>query len=341
MRKNILQSLAVYAAAAAIIWYVAHEVPIADLVRSLGDANLWMFIPVSLGGFLIWFFSETFLFSRLFSYFHERTTYREMVVPNAAQYFLQLINLAVAGGALAFFLHRRKAVSWLAAGCTLLFQGLLDLAILAAMTLVAAILVPGSPIRIGVPYAAGALLALSAIPVTFLWWRPKRGVGRWIYERPSLISFRSAQPSHYLKLAVIRTPIFVAQGFIIYGQFLSFHIRVPLIEALALTPAVLVIGGMPLTPVGLGTLQAVVVGGFGAFASRSALLAMSLAISAVNLALRIPLGLGSAGAFAHEARIAVVEEEFGERSSSTTDVLNGGRGAEAAPAVKDDRPTAK
>ena len=321
MRKSILQSLAVYAAAAAIIWYVAHEVPIADLAQSFGQANLWLFIPVSLGGFLLWFFGETFLFSRLFTYFHKRTTFREVLPANAAQYFLQLINLVVAGGALAFFLHRRKGVSWLAAGCTLLFQGLLDSALLSAMTLVAAILVPGSPIRIGVPYAAGALLVLSTIPVTFLWWRPTSGVGRWIYERPSLVSFRSARPRDYLNLAAIRTPIFVGQGFIVYGQLLSFHIRVPLVQALALTPAVLVIGGMPLTPVGLGTLQAVVVGGFSAFASRPALLAMSLAISAVNLAFRIPLGLGSAGAFAHEARIAVEEEEFGAGSSSTSDVV--------------------
>ncbi|MGD0073547.1 MAG: lysylphosphatidylglycerol synthase transmembrane domain-containing protein, partial [Candidatus Binataceae bacterium] len=302
MRKSFLQNLLVYCVAGALVWYVARGVAIADFVRSFGEANLWLFIPVSLCGFLIWFVGETLLFARLFTYFHKPTTFREMIPPNAAQYFLQLVNLAVAGGALAFFLHRRKGVPWLAAGCTLLFQGLLDIALLAAMTLIGAALVPSSPIRMGVPYAAGSILVLSAIAATFLWWRPTRGIGRWIYERKSLVSFRLAQPRHYLRLALIRTPIFALQGFIIYGELRSFHVEVPLSQAFALTPAVLFLGGLPVTPVGLGSLQAVVVAGFSAFGSRSALLASSLAVSAINLAIRIPLGLGTAGAFANEVR---------------------------------------
>jgi len=334
MRKSVLQNLLVYCAAGAIVWYVARGVPIADFIRSFGAANLWLFIPVSLTGFLIWFVGETLLFSRLFTYFHKPTTFREMIPANAAQYFLQLVNLAVAGGALAFFLHRRKGVPWLAAGCTLLFQGLLDIALLAAMALIGAALVPSSPIRIGVPYAVGALLVLSAIAATFLWWRPTRGFGRWVYERRALISFRSAQPRHYLKLALIRAPIFAAQGFIIYGELRSFHVQVPLAQAFALMPAVLVIGGLPVTPVGLGPLQAVVVSGFSAFGSRSALLATSLAISAINLALRIPLGLGTAGAFAHEVREGASQPQSAMESLPTI-VLDGERGVNAALAVQD------
>jgi len=215
-----------------------------------------------------------------------------------------------------------------------LFQGLLDIALLAAMALIGAVLVPSSPIRVGVPYAVGALLVLSAIAATFLWWRPTRGLGRWLYERRSLISFRSAQPRHYLKLALIRTPIFAAQGFVIYGQLWSFHVQMPLAHAFALTPAVLAIGGLPVTPVGLGPLQAVVVGGFSAFGSRSSLLAASLAISAINMALRIPLGLGTAGAFAHEVREGAGQPQS-EPESLPTMVVDGERGVDAALAVHD------
>jgi uncharacterized membrane protein YbhN (UPF0104 family) len=301
-RKNSFQNLFVYCIAAAIIWYVARDVSINDLIRGFSQANLWLFIPASVLGFLIWFVGETILFARLFTYFHKPTSFREMIQPNAAQYFLELVNLAVASGALIFFLHRRKGVPWLAGGCTLMFQGLLDVAILAAMALAAAGVVPTSQIRVGVPYAAAALLGLCAIAAIFLWWKPERGLGLWIYERPSLISFRLARPIHYLKLTLIRTPIFVLQGFVIYWQLLSFGVRVPLIQVFALTPAVVLIGGLPVTPVGIGPLQAIVVGGFSAYGSKTALLATSLAVSGINVAFRIPLGWGAAGAFAHEVR---------------------------------------
>jgi len=313
-----VHNLLVYAVAAAIIWYVARGVSFGDFARSLHEANLKLFIPASVLGFLIWFFGETFLYSRLFTYFHKPTSFREMLLPNAAQYFLELVNLAVASCALIFFAHRRKGVPWLAAGCTLLFQGLLDIAILAAMALLAAAFVPGSPMRVGVPYAAATLVALSAVAAVFLWWKPDHGFGRWIYERPSLISFRLAQPRDYLKLTLIRTPIFALQAPIIYWQLLSFSLRVPFIQALALTPAVVFIGGLPLTPVGIGPMQAIVVGGFSHFASRPSLLAMSLALSAINMAFRIPLGLGTAGAFAHEVS---EEAAAAESEAESTAVL--------------------
>ena len=63
-----------------------------------------------------WFVGETFLFSRLFSYVHERTGFRELMPVNAATYFLQLVNMAVAGGAMVLFLNRRKQVHWLDVG---------------------------------------------------------------------------------------------------------------------------------------------------------------------------------------------------------------------------------
>ena len=309
IRNPILRNVFVYGAAAAIIWYVARGVSIGDLIRSFGEANLWIFIPASVLGFLIWFVGETILFARLFTYFHKPTSVREMIQPNAGQYFLELVNLAVASGALIFFLNRRKGVPWLAGGCTLVFQGLLDVAILAAMTLVAGAIVPTSQISIGIPYATATLLGLVALAAIFYWWKPDHGLGLWIYERPSLISFRLAQPIHYLKLTLIRTPIFALQGFIIYWQLLSFGVRVPLMQVFALTPAVVLIGGLPVTPVGIGPLQAIVVGGFSAYGSKAALLATSLAVSGINVAFRIPLGLGAAGTFAHKVRERSSENE--------------------------------
>jgi hypothetical protein len=174
-----------------IIWCVARGVSLAHLLHSFSVANLWIFIPASFGSFAVWFVGETFLFAALFSYFHIRTSFREMLPANAAQYFLQLINTAVAGSALVMFMNRRKGVVWLTGGCTLIFQALLDLQIMAAMALIVAAVDPSALIRKfwHVPAIILTLLLLN----TWFWsrGRPESGLGRWIYDRPVCLLFES------------------------------------------------------------------------------------------------------------------------------------------------------
>src|ERR1700756_1652055 len=100
MRKTILQNLAAYCIAGGILWYLSRGMSIQQLMLSVRHANLWLFIPACMTSFLVWFLGETLLFSRLFTYFHQRTRFREVLAANAAQYFLQVINMVVASGAL-------------------------------------------------------------------------------------------------------------------------------------------------------------------------------------------------------------------------------------------------
>jgi uncharacterized membrane protein YbhN (UPF0104 family) len=73
--------------------------------------------------------------------------------------------------------------------------------------------------------------------------------------------------------------------------FVSFHIPLPLAQALALTPFIVAIGNSPFTPGGIGTTQLVFTLGFARFADKSDLFALSMAVSAFNLLVRIPMGL--------------------------------------------------
>lgn len=87
---------------------------------------------------LCWLVGETFLFSRLFSYFHVRTTFREMLSADAMQEFLQIIDMIVASTAIVAFANRCKKVPFLAAGCTMQVQGVVDLQVIAWMAIFAA-----------------------------------------------------------------------------------------------------------------------------------------------------------------------------------------------------------
>ncbi|MGO9563608.1 MAG: lysylphosphatidylglycerol synthase domain-containing protein [Candidatus Korobacteraceae bacterium] len=294
MRKTVVQNLAAYAIAAAIICYAARGVSWRQVVGAGSHATLWIFVIASLGGFLCWFVGETVLYSRLFSYFHGPIGALELLPTMAAVYFLQIVNSYVASGAFVLFLHARKRVPWIMGGCTLLFQGYVDAMLLATLSLLAIALVPTSPITLGLNYAAGVLGAGCLIASFWLLWGARLPTGnwlRWLYERPSMASFRMARPSHYIKLLGIRSLIVLAAGFALYGQFVSFHIGVPLMQTLALTPLIVAIGNSPISPGGIGTTQLVFTLGFARFASKDNLFALSLAVSAFNLMVRIPMGL--------------------------------------------------
>jgi uncharacterized membrane protein YbhN (UPF0104 family) len=287
---NHLKRIGAYAAAVIMIWYSARGVHFEHVLNAFRRANLRLFIPVSLIGFLVWFFGENFLWSRLFTYFHRRTGFRELIPISASHYFLQLTNLAVASGALILFLNRRKGVSWATGGFTLFFQGIIDATLLAAMALAAVLLGLESPLRMVAPYAAAMFAGGVGIATLALWRHPRLRVVKWLLDRPALESFRRARAWHYGVLAAIRMPIFLAEGFILYGELRSFHINLSLFQAILFAPVSIFLSSIPLAPVGLGTLQVIFVKGLAADGAQADLLAAALAICFINLVWRLPLG---------------------------------------------------
>jgi hypothetical protein len=304
MRKTVLQNLVVYSVAAVIVGYAARSVSWIQVADASSHATLWLFVVASLGGFLCWFIGEAILFSRLFSYFHGPTRSRELLPTMAAFCFLQIVNSYVASSAYVLFLHTRKRVAWVTGGCTLLFQAYVDVMLLSALSLLAAALVPTSAIGLGRYYAAGVLGAGCVIASFWLMWGAHLRDGNWLhwlYERPSTMTFRMARPSHFIKLLAIRLLIVVGTGFALYGQLVSFHIRIPLVQALAMTPLIVAIGNSPFTPGGIGTTQLLFTIAFARFAGKSDLFALSLAVSAFNLLVRAPMGLAMGAPIAEEA----------------------------------------
>jgi uncharacterized membrane protein YbhN (UPF0104 family) len=309
INKTVIQSVLIYFVAAAIVWWVARDVSWSRVADSMGRAELWLLVIASLGAFICWFVGETVLFSKLFSYFHERTTFSKLLPTVAAVYFLQVVNSLIASGAFALFLRSRKRVPWLTAGCTLIFQAYVDTMLLAIMSIAAIALVPSSPIRPGLFYAAAVLGAFCAITALWLFWEPRSGFGRRLYNLPAMVSFRRARPRHYLNLMSVRLAIYMGAGLALYGQLYSFHIHIPLVQVLALTPFVMAVGNSPISPAGIGTTQLVFTVGFADFAPRDQLLAASLAATAFNFIFRVPMGFAAGRSLFEELSLTAAEKK--------------------------------
>jgi uncharacterized membrane protein YbhN (UPF0104 family) len=292
--RTLAQNLLTYGIAGGIIWYEIDRISVSQLLTSIRTVNLLWFIPATFVSVCIWYFGETLLYARMFTYFHEHTGYIELMPATAAAYFLQVVNILVAAGALVLFLHRRKHATWTAATFTILFLGFIDGFLLSMLTLLSALFIKDSPMHRFLPYAGAVFGALTLVPI---WWIGRRRwtrLERWVRTRPALVSFRTANPSIYLELGLIRLGIFIPQGFIFYVCMAAFHVGVPMLTVLAVTPAILAAGGLPLTPVGLGPLQAVAVHELAHFAPPGRILGAFLLFSVFLLVYRLPLGLGSA-----------------------------------------------
>jgi hypothetical protein len=318
--RSLLHNVVAYTIAIAILWYIARGVSWGQIADAASHATLWLFISVSLAGFLCWFVGETFLYSYLFSFFHGQTRSFELLPTMGAMYFLQIVNSLIAGGALLLFMHTRKRVPWLTAGGTLLFQAYVDVMLLVTLSIFSIVVIPTSALRPGLYYALGVVVVGCFIGSFFLVWGARLSPNnplRWIYAWPSMATFRLARPSQFIKLAAIKFLICLAAGLVLYGQFVSFHIAVPLAQAFALSPLVVAVGNSPFSPGGIGTTQMVFIFGFAGFAGKGDLFALSLAVSAFNLLVRIPMG------FAMSAPLAEVVETVADKRTLTTTLRAG------------------
>jgi uncharacterized membrane protein YbhN (UPF0104 family) len=331
-KQTLVQNIVIWGIAAVCIWWVSSGISFEKFFDALKQAKIWLFVLANVVSFFIWWLGDTILFSTLFSIFHKKTRFREVLPATAAQYFLQAINILAADGALIVFLNRRKGVKWLTATWTMMFQGLIDALVLASTAVVAGLVVPDSALHKVLPYTSAALAFLVAVA---LWWasggRPKIRISQWMYNRPSAKAFREAGLRAYLELGSIRLAMTVAQAFLYYYSIKAFVPNVPVLPVLALTPAIQAASNEPVTPQGLGPLQAIVVAGLSKYAHHDKILVAALGISVLGLLCRLPLGLGAAGTFARR----VLAIEASEKKEKTDEKIKSSHEDRQVPASPD------
>src|SRR5271156_873481 len=96
-RRELIMRGATYAIAGGLLWGLVRNLSAARIAAAWGRANLWILLAACGLSVSCWVIGEALLYSRLISYFHRRTSFREMLPINAAQEFLQIVNKAAAG----------------------------------------------------------------------------------------------------------------------------------------------------------------------------------------------------------------------------------------------------
>ena len=216
----------------------------------------------------------------------------ELLLVRGASYLLGLVSYTAGQGGIGVYLHLRGLAAPRAAGCVLFLLGCNLTALVAAA---AAGRSAGGPAPAGLRgvdaallAAGGALLVYYAIVAA----RPRR-----LAERPGLAPLFSAGLRGHLIATAARLPHVAALALGQWGALWIWGVRMPLAQGLALLPLVLFVAALPITPAGLGTVQAAQVvllssfaPGATAAAREAAVLAFGLAFAALGLAFQAATG---------------------------------------------------
>jgi hypothetical protein len=163
-----------------------------------------------------------------------------------------LFNQAAAQAAMALYLRHVLHVPFTRAASTMLMVTFVDAYILAALGTVGALWALPQHLEIFL-WIDGFLLLFAACHL--LYW--KLGADFFILGRMRswtlLDAFREALPADYLRLALLRTPNLLLDMVSNTLLLACFHLRLPFVSVMAVTPALNVIVFLPVTVAGLGS----------------------------------------------------------------------------------------
>jgi uncharacterized membrane protein YbhN (UPF0104 family) len=216
--------------------------------------------------------------------------FRQVLAMRGATYLLNLVHFGAGQGAFGWYLARGGRGGWGAGGALLVLlvtQGV-ALAIVLALGL---LLAPAWLMRRALPLALLALAGVAAYLVTIAL-RP-----RWAQRVPLLRPLLVAGLRGHGVAVLARVPHMLLLVLLSWGLYRVWGMPVPLRLGLAVWPLLLLVSALPITPSGLGTVQAMQVALFAPWAPgrdaasrQAAVLALTLAAYALALLLQAAIG---------------------------------------------------
>jgi hypothetical protein len=216
--------------------------------------------------------------------------FREVLAMRGATYLLNLVHFAAGQGVFGWYLARRGRGGWSAGGALLLLlvtQGL-------ALVLVLALGLFVAPARLAEPALPVATLALAGIVAyAIVLARPPR----WAHRVALLQPLLAAGLRGHATAVAARLPHMVILVLLNWGLYRVWGIPLPLRFAVAVGPVLLLVSALPITPAGLGTVQALQLAWFAKWAPgatretrEASVLALTLASYALALTLQAAIG---------------------------------------------------
>lgn len=290
---------------AVIFYLIFQRVPFHRFISALGDVDYPVFLAIMVPNAIVFVFWDTFILAVAIRWFHGAVPYRALLPLRAASYIVAIFNTNAARGALAAFVSRVLDRPFLQIGSTVIFLVLTEYTHLVAWATIG-IVAFGSeltrPFLWVPPAAAGVWLLFFAYARTGRTFEqttaPSVGVvdrvGRIIaapWRGALLRTFRIAPAASYVKIVLLRAPMFFVSLCLHYFAARVFGLEIPFGMMLAFLPVIFMAAALPITVARLGTTQAAWILLFSSVAPAEHLLAFSLAAHLTFALTRAAIGI--------------------------------------------------
>ncbi len=260
------------------------------IADAFARADVLYLILATLGCTAVNFSLDAYSLSRAISWFNAPMTFKQLAPVKASAYLVGILNYNVASGGIALWIARRCRVPFLEAVSTMLFVNVVDALLLIGLM---AIGIPVLREPVGTAVQTIAVVAVVGFAAQYAFWLYGERIAlvSRLWAWPIFASFRKARLGAYAKLALMRLAFLAVFIGNYWFAVQAFQLEIPARQIVAAVPVISFVGVVPVTVAGLGTVQAATIYLFSEFAPEAALLALSLAVTAVMTVLRALLGL--------------------------------------------------
>jgi hypothetical protein len=275
-----------YAGTILIFALIFWRIPLHKVGDALTQVPVVRFLALFMPYSLFYFVIDSFVLTWVVRKFNAPMRYSDILPIRASMYLLALINTNLGQGGVAYYLHRKGGIGFLAALSSILFIALMEIYQLFLFSTLGVIFyapqgkAQGEIVAVlRVAYVI-AWAALGAIMVFFAIARRRTAIREWL-ERSrggSLArTFLAARPLDYLTVLAIKAPTFLASVVVQYFALAMYGITVPFLKLMLFLPLVFLAAALPIAVAHLGTSQAAWLLFFSGNAPAARILAYSLA----------------------------------------------------------------
>ncbi len=275
-----------------ILGVLFYQTDINQVIKALEYAELKQYFPIALFFILCWFLIESQNLAFLFNGFGHSVTFKEMREIRGATYLLMIVNYNLGLGAVALYLNKARGIPFIRTSGMMLFYFFVESVGITFFAASGSLLIKDADPIFKIVFAIAASLFVLYLTIYLsIRLMIRKNIFPRVTNSAILKPVSEVTLSFYLKLSFYRAIYFFSFVLFFYFGLKTFHITIPISTLTALIPVIFFIGNIPVTPFGIGTIQAAMMFFLGPYGSKEALLAFSVLYSSTLLFGRAPIGL--------------------------------------------------
>jgi len=291
-RINFFKKVLPWILGLGILGYLFYIVDTVRFMEALVHADIFMYVPFLVIFIIISYFIDAQNFYEMLKKFGHRISYSDMLGIRGVSYLLMVINFSLGLGGVAYYLKREHHISIPRAASLMLFYTLVTKYSIYFMTIAGCLMVPVMDrVLERVFILCLIIFAVNTAVVMAIRYMPEWGILKKFKKSEILSIYFDTSISNFLTMVMWRILYYSTFVLFFYVGVRAFNMQIPLIILTAYVPVILFIISLPITPFGMGTVQAAMLVFFRDYGSPEVILAFGISYSASIIIGRGLLGM--------------------------------------------------